>query len=49
MNTRLGIALEALQKIRDAKAPDVFRHADTWHSAYARRLAADTRRRPRND
>lgn len=37
MSTRLGIALEALQKIRDAKAPDVFAY-----SAYARQLAADT-------
>ncbi len=42
MNTRIGIALEALQNIRDAKAPDVFRFPDTWHSAYARQLAADT-------
>ena len=42
MNTRLGIALEALQKIRDTKAPDVFRYPDIWHSAYARQLAADT-------
>ncbi len=42
MNTRLGIALEALQKIRDAKAPDVFAYPDIWYSAYARQLAADT-------
>lgn len=42
MNTRLGIALEALNNIRNAKAPDVFRFPDTWHSAYARQLAADT-------
>lgn len=42
MNTRLGIALEALQKIRDTKAPDVFRFAEVWHSVYARQLAADT-------
>lgn len=42
MNTRLGIALDALQKIRDTKAPDVFRFAEVWHSAYARQLAADT-------
>jgi hypothetical protein len=42
MNTRLGIAIEALRHIRDAKSPDVFRFPDTWHSAYARQLAADT-------
>ena len=42
MNTRLGIALEALQNIRDVKPPDAFVFPDTWHSAYARQLAKDT-------
>ena len=42
MNTRLGIAIEALRNIRDATPPDAFRFPDTWHSAYARQLAADT-------
>ena len=42
MNTRLGIALEVLRNIRDATPPDAFCFPDTWHSAYARQLAADT-------
>jgi len=42
MNVSLVLAIEALRKIRDAKAPDGITHPDAWYEGYVRQAATDT-------
>lgn len=36
----LLIAIDALRKLRDAKAPDGIAHPDAWYEGYAKQTAA---------